>query len=104
MKKIMNAPINTFFDITPVGKILVRFSSDLEVFKEGLFWPFRNFLNDVASIVSTVFILLYVSPWNVFVLLAFIKFFSDFAMPFLAIDNQMHRFHSMVYTPIHSLW
>ena len=37
MKKVMNAPINTFFDITPVGKILRRFSKDLEIFKGPLF-------------------------------------------------------------------
>ena len=45
MKKIMNAPINTFFDITPVGKILVRFAKDLEIFKGGLFWPINGILN-----------------------------------------------------------
>ena len=38
MKRVMNAPINTFFDVTPVGKILVRFSSDLEAFEGGLMW------------------------------------------------------------------
>lgn len=27
--KVMNAPINTFFDVTPVGTIMNRFSKDL---------------------------------------------------------------------------
>ena len=29
--KVMNAPINTFFDVTPVGTIMNRFSKDLQV-------------------------------------------------------------------------
>ncbi|OQS01824.1 ATP-binding Cassette (ABC) Superfamily, partial [Thraustotheca clavata] len=29
-KKVLGAPVNTFFDVTPVGRILNRFSSDLD--------------------------------------------------------------------------
>ncbi|CAK4216874.1 unnamed protein product [Aphanomyces euteiches] len=29
-KKVIQAPVNTFFDVTPVGRVLNRFSSDLD--------------------------------------------------------------------------
>ena len=29
--KVLNAPINLYFDVTPIGRILNKFSKDLEV-------------------------------------------------------------------------
>ena len=31
LKKVLNAPINLYFDVTPIGRILNRFSKDLNV-------------------------------------------------------------------------
>jgi ABC-type multidrug transport system fused ATPase/permease subunit len=31
IEKVMSAPVNLFFDVTPIGKILNRFSRDLEI-------------------------------------------------------------------------
>jgi len=31
LNKVMNAPINIYFDVTPIGRILNRFSKDLNV-------------------------------------------------------------------------
>lgn len=87
MKKVMNAPINTFFDVTPVGKILVRFSKDLEIFKGPLFWACYFFTEQITAITSTIAVLLLVSPYNVVTIIAVIYLFSLFAAPFLAIDN-----------------
>ena len=87
MKKVMNAPINTFFDITPVGKILVRFSKDLEVFKGPLFWTCYEFLPKICHITSTIAVLAYVSSWNFIPISIIALLFSRFAIPFLEIDN-----------------
>ena len=87
MTKVMNAPINTFFDVTPVGKILVRFSKDLEVFKGQLFWSCYHFSEQITAITSTIAVLLLVSPYNVVSIIAVVYLFSLFAIPFLGIDN-----------------
>jgi hypothetical protein len=31
LAKVLRAPINLFYDVTPIGKILNRFSKDLQV-------------------------------------------------------------------------
>ena len=100
----MNAPINTFFDITPVGKILVRFSKDLEIFKGAFFWCIIHLSNMIFAIGSTTVLLGSVNPWNILFMLFIIYCFSFFAIPFTAIDNQLHKQSSNCWTPIHSYW
>lgn len=31
MEKVLNAPINLYFDTTPIGRIMNRFSKDLQL-------------------------------------------------------------------------
>lgn len=42
LTKVMNAPINLFFDVTPVGKVFQRFSEDLHVMDGAIFHGFRG--------------------------------------------------------------
>jgi ABC-type multidrug transport system fused ATPase/permease subunit len=87
MHKVMNAPVNTFFDVTPVGKILVRFSKDLEVFKGGLFWSIVHLMNMIFRVGAVVFFLLYVSPLNIIFLGIITALFAHFTKPYMSADN-----------------
>jgi ABC-type multidrug transport system fused ATPase/permease subunit len=44
LNKVLNAPINLYFDITPIGRILNRFSKDLSILETQFFWPLGGFL------------------------------------------------------------
>lgn len=34
LNRVLNAPINLYFDITPIGRILNRFSKDLSILEQ----------------------------------------------------------------------
>ena len=44
LKKVFNAPINLYFDVTPIGRILNKFSKDLTGIEREFAWEVGNFL------------------------------------------------------------
>jgi ABC-type multidrug transport system fused ATPase/permease subunit len=45
IEKVLSAPINLFFDVTPIGKILNRFSRDLEMLDESIVFSIGSFMS-----------------------------------------------------------
>ena len=41
LKHVLLAPVNLFFDVTPLGKILGIFQYEINIFREKLFHPLR---------------------------------------------------------------
>jgi ABC-type multidrug transport system fused ATPase/permease subunit len=44
LNKVLSAPINLFYDVTPIGKILNRFSKDLSVIDSTMLFTMGSFL------------------------------------------------------------
>lgn len=44
LQKVFNAPINLFFDVTPIGRILNKFSKDLSGIEREFAWDVGAFL------------------------------------------------------------
>jgi len=52
------APVNLFFDVTPVGKILKIFNEEINIFKGQLFEPLKHCIgmgSHVVVVVSVMF-------------------------------------------------
>lgn len=65
LKSVLNANIR-FFDSTPVGRVLQRFSRDMESIDIQLQWSFEHSMRCLAQVVITLALILSVLPWIVF--------------------------------------
>jgi ABC-type multidrug transport system fused ATPase/permease subunit len=101
LRKVMHAPINLFFDVTPIGTILRRFRDDIQVFKEH-FMHAPSWCFDMSSHYATMIFYYYLMGCWEGPLAMFMGFWvlSYITAPYLAIDNQLHKNGSLIWTPI----
>ncbi|EQC35360.1 hypothetical protein SDRG_07072 [Saprolegnia diclina VS20] len=62
-KKVVNAPVPTFFDITPMGRILNRFSSDLDQVDSMLPYMGLLFLQFLFQAIAVLAVCMVTTPW-----------------------------------------
>lgn len=65
LHKVLCAPINLFYDVTPIGKILNRFSKDLDVIDNQIQYTVGSFLGCVYQAVAALVVAIYVVPYIV---------------------------------------
>ena len=58
LKNVIRAPCVTFYDITPVGRILNRFSKDIDVLDSELPMTWRGWVTCLFSVVALLILLL----------------------------------------------
>lgn len=70
--KIMNAPINLFFDVTPIGKILNRFSKDLDTL-ESLGY-YTSWIQYTLFVVLSALIIAAISNYLILLFIPFVGY------------------------------
>lgn len=63
IKRVCYAPVNTYFDVTPTGVILNRFSKDIQTVETILPFSVRSQLMNYVAIVSSIVLSAYNVPW-----------------------------------------
>ena len=102
LTKVLLAPVNLFFDVTPVGKILRIFQSEINVFNHIL-EPVKHCLGMGAHVVVVITMLFNVGSWEVLVgFVAMMYLVNKVIWPYLYADNQLHKVGSTLWGPIHS--
>jgi len=61
--RVLRAPINTFFDITPTGRLLNLFSKDMQQLDTIVPYNLTAFVSALSCTVSTIGVCMYVVPW-----------------------------------------
>jgi ABC-type multidrug transport system fused ATPase/permease subunit len=103
LRRVLLAPVNTFFDITPVGKILKIFQDEINIFRNHLFDPIKHIfgmLSHVVVVLSTMFL---IGFSETMIGMAFMFMLMQMIVPrYNAADNQLHKVGSTLWGPIHS--
>lgn len=97
---ILGAPLR-FFEVTPVGRLINRFSKDLSDIDTGVMWTVIRFGTLIFSAVSSLIIVSYVTPMFLFaIVLQF--FYSWFARIYLSSSRELKRIESVSSSPIYA--
>ncbi|XP_052061601.1 multidrug resistance-associated protein 1-like [Mytilus californianus] len=99
LNNIMKAPM-AFFDTTPVGRIVNRFSSDVATIDSMLPMNFRMFLGTVIGTLSTLVVISYSTPIFLTVVLPLAIVYYLMQKFYIPTSRQLQRLESTTKSPI----
>ncbi|NWV84549.1 MRP7 protein, partial [Dasyornis broadbenti] len=101
LQRVLKATV-TFFDTTPTGRILNRFSSDMYCVDDSLPFILNIFLADIYGLLGMLVIITYGLPWIGLVLLplAVVYFFIQRYYRFTS--RELKRLYSVTLSPIYT--
>ena len=76
LSNILRSPMS-FFDTTPLGRILNRFSKDINNVDEVLTSSFSSFLNCIYTIIATVIAVIIATPTFLIVIVPMAVFYAS---------------------------
>lgn len=101
---VLNAPINLFFDVTPIGKILNRFSKDLAIVDEKLCYNFGSFTSCFYNALSSLLVASVAVPWIMLVIAVFL-FFSMWLFNYsMKAYKDCYRIETVAWSPVLSFF
>ena len=69
LTKVMQGSINKYFDITPIGRVLSRFLTDMNSFNYTIMWVIRDMFGNFAQGLFFCWFLGTITIWSVFPIL-----------------------------------
>ena len=88
LRKVLLAPVNLFFDVTPVGKILKIFQDEINIFRNHLFDPLKHIIGMISHVIIVCGFMLSIGFWESIIGFSFIGLvFYQFVPYFIGADN-----------------
>lgn len=100
---VMRAPMS-FFDTTPVGTILNRFSRDVFVIDEVLSRVLGGFFRTVAAVVAVVAVVSWTVPPFLFICIPLLLIYKQIQSYYLATSRELKRIDSVTKSPIFAMF
>ena len=99
----MKAPINLFFDVTPLGKILQIFTEDMHCFKGEIVMPLEHCMNMITHMFVVVSLMFSIADWEVLIGFTILAICMRYAtMPYWVADNQLCKVWATLWSPVES--
>ncbi|KAK9886055.1 hypothetical protein WA026_014838 [Henosepilachna vigintioctopunctata] len=91
-----------FFDTTPIGRILSRFSADISTVDLGIPFSVEMIIRDTFKVLGTLFVICYSSPPFIFVVLVCGVLYYIIQRFYIQSSRQLRRLESVSRSPIYS--
>ncbi|KAI8820497.1 ABC transporter type 1, transmembrane domain-containing protein [Fimicolochytrium jonesii] len=98
---LLRAPVR-FFDITPMGRIMNRFSKDISTLDQDVYWMAGDFLRNVVQAISVIVVIASVTPVFVMAMLPIALMYRYVAKLYLQSSRELKRWDSVTRSPIFS--
>ena len=103
LKRLLLAPINNFFDVTPIGKIMTIFSEDLQVFYGRILDAPMRMMQFISNIIVVFSLMFAIGDWFLVPCLALMVLLMHWvSKPYLQADNQLWMVHHSIWVPFRS--
>ncbi|KAF5296656.1 hypothetical protein FQR65_LT10196 [Abscondita terminalis] len=102
LQRIVRAPSNSFFDVTPIGRILNRFSKDIDVLDNSLPMIIKGWFNCFLSVFSIFFVVSYTTPMFLVVVIPIGIIYYLIQRFYISTSRQLKRLESITRSPIYS--
>ncbi|XP_042318198.1 ATP-binding cassette sub-family C member 10 isoform X2 [Sceloporus undulatus] len=101
LRRVMKATM-TFFDTTPTGRILNRFSSDLYCVDDSLPFLLNIFLANIFGLLGMLVMITYGLPWIGLVLLPLAVIYYSIQRYYRFTSRELKRLYSLTLSPIYT--
>ncbi|VDB84771.1 unnamed protein product [Peniophora sp. CBMAI 1063] len=99
--RVLHAPM-VYFETTPIGRIMNRFSKDIDTMDNMLADAFRMFLNTMSSIVGAIILISILLPWFLIAVAAVIVLYVMAAQFYRASARELKRLDAILRSSLYS--
>jgi ATP-binding cassette subfamily C (CFTR/MRP) protein 1 len=101
LSHVLKSPMS-FFDTTPLGRIINRFSKDVDVVDNTLPMNMRSWIQCLFTVMSTIVIISISTPWFLAAILPLSIVYYLITKFYVATSRQLKRLESVSRSPIYS--
>lgn len=97
--RIIRAPMS-FFDTTPAGRILNRFSKDIDVLESAIPQSLKSFLMTASGVVQVVIVVSIATPFFLLLLIPIAIFYIFLQRFYIPTSRQLKRLEATTRSPV----
>jgi len=101
ISRVIMAPIR-FFDTTPLGRIINRFSKDQDSLDGMLFMAIQGFISSIASTITTIIFMLYAAPIFGIALFPLLILYYFVQKYYISTSREIKRLESLARSPLYA--
>ncbi|WVQ70586.1 hypothetical protein IAR50_000105 [Cryptococcus sp. DSM 104548] len=101
LDRVMRATVR-FFNVTPVGRIINRFSRDVEVVDSYLNGALRTVMLYLASLVGAIGVVAFIVPWFLVPAAIISYLYYQYSLLYLRVGRSLRRLEATLKSPIFS--